>query len=221
MNFLQICQRVRQECGISGNGPLAVARQVGMYAKIVDWVKAAHEEIQTKRTMWRFDWFELTQALTIGAEAYAPASDWGLKVRSWARDSAHLYRTAAGPTSRHWLAYLEWDQYRDLRTPAVPGMPIYWTQAPDRRLMFYPIPDQDFTLVAEGYRSPEILVQTTDIPRLPEEYHMAIVWRAVMLYCGHDENQPLFQTAQANYKGLISRIEATELPGMMTGEPLA
>lgn len=221
MNFLQLCQRVRQECGISGNGPLAVAGQVGMYAKIVDWVLAAHQELQTKRTTWRFDWAEITQPLTLNKEAYDPASDWNLKVRTWARESAHVYRTAAGPNARLFLQYIEWDQFRTLRTPTVPGMPSYWTQAPDRRVMFFPIPNDDYTLIAEYYRAPEVLAQTTDIPRIPDHYHMVIVWRAVMLYCGHDENPQLFQTAKKNYDDLIVKIEATELPGIVLGDALA
>ena len=56
MNFLELCQRVRQDAGVSGEGPTAVTGQSGILSRIVSWVKQANNEIQLKNKDWRFLW---------------------------------------------------------------------------------------------------------------------------------------------------------------------
>jgi hypothetical protein len=75
--------------------------------------------------------------------------------------------------------------------------------------------------VGDYYRKPEVLVNNTDIPRIPDEYHMVIVWRAVALWSASEENPSLYQTATANFNALMMKMEATELEGPFCSETLA
>ena len=220
MNFLEICKRVRQECGVSGDGPSNVSGQIGMSAKIVDWVKSAHEEIQIKQNNWRFDWATATAPLTAGKEFYSD-TELGVSFKNWDFDSIYLYRTAEGPASRTWLTRSEYAEYRHLRTPSVQGRPIYVSWLPDKRLGLYPIPDAGLTMAFDGYLKPQVLVISTDTPRIPSEYHMAIVWRAVMFFCADQENPALHAQASQNYNSLMLKMEVSEIEGPMSSEPLA
>jgi len=220
MNFLQMCQRVRSECGVSGDGPSNVAGQTGMYAKIVNWVLASHEEIQLKHTNWKFDWATTTQTLTAGVEFYNPA-DWSLSVRNWDWNSLYVYRTVDNPSSRTWLDRIDYDLYRQVRTPAAPGRPVYATWMPDKRLGLYPIAEAGLTFGGDYYRTPQVMSGNTDEPRMPDEYHMAIVWRAVAMWSASEENPALLQTATQNFRSLMTKMEATELDGPFCAEALA
>ena len=221
MNFLQICQRVRSETGVSGDGPSNVAGQVGMYKKLVDWVQAAHEEIQLRSPKWRFDWASHSAALTGGTERYLPSDVWSLDVRNWDFDSLYVYPTSEGVQSRTWLAQVDYNTYRQIRLPSVQGRPVHVSEAPDTALNLYPIPSDGLVFVGDYYKKPMVLVNNTDQPRIPLEYRMAIVWRAVMFWASSEENPALFQTAQQNFRSMMLKMEVTELDGPSETEPLA
>ena len=85
----------------------------------------------------------------------------------------------------------------------------------------FPIPQDGLTAVMEFHRSPQVLSGNTDVPRMPERFHMAIVWRAVMFWCAHDENPALWQSANQNYRELVNKMTITELPKLGMTEPLA
>lgn len=220
MNFLQICQRVRQETGVSGDGPSNVSSQTGMYKKIVEWVLAAHEEIQLLHPNWKFDWAKLTVPLTAGTEAYLP-STWSISPKSWDFDSMYVYATDAGPTARTWLAFNEYSDYRRLNQSQASGRPVHVTWMPNKSIALYPIPVSGLTFCADYYMVPEVMTSNTSTPRIPSEYHMAIVWRAVMFYAASEEHPALAQTATRNFVTLLNKMEATELDGPFTAETLA
>jgi hypothetical protein len=191
-----------------------------MYAKIVNWVLAAHEEIQLKHTNWKFDWASVSQALTDGVEFYTP-EDWSVSARSWDWTGAYVYKTAETPAARTWLDRTEYDLYRQIRVPASKGRPVHITWAPDKKLGFYPIPEAGLMFVGDYYRKPEVMTDNASIPRIPSEYHMAIVWRAVALWAASEENPGLMQTATMNFNALMMKMENTELDGPYVSETLA
>lgn len=220
MDFLTLCKRVRQECGIAGDGPPAVTGQSGIYAKIISWVQEALAEVERFHSEWDFDWAAHDAPLVAGQAFYSPRSDWGLQLRGIAGGGVHVYRS---PASRTWVELCDWDTMRHARASAstVQGLPILAAMTPDRRLCLHPAPAAGMRIEVEYYREPQQLVEGTDVPRMPAEYHMAIVWRAVMLWCAHDENPALFQSTQANYRALINRMCITQLPQLAMPEPLA
>lgn len=219
MNFLELARAVRRESGISGDGPSNVSGQSGIYAKIVEWVQRAHEEIQLAEHQWRFDWARHTQALTAGQDVYDPL-DWGLQVRQIKRDTLYV-RPTATPTARHWLTWVDYPSMVQLKSASVQGIPVYWTERPDRKIEFYPAPSADITLVMEYYQRPLRLTTNTSEPRIPTEYRMAIVWRAVMMCCAEIEDGARFQVAQRNYSEMMLRMRTTEIEPTVQPEALA
>jgi hypothetical protein len=220
MNFLEIAKRVRQECGISGDGPAAVQSQVGISAKLVAWVQTAYEEIQSLQP-WRYNWAEHTQALTAGVAVYAPVNDWGLDFRELATDPIYVYRTQDGPRSKHWLCLVSWAEMRDMAQVGIQGVPVYCAMRPDTTIQFHPEPQDGLTAVIEYIKNPDTLVDNLDIPVMPARYHMAIVWRAVMYWCAHDENTALYGAANQQYQIILRKMWLSELPTIQMAGALA
>lgn len=221
MNFLEIAKRVSKECGISGGGPSSVSAQTGINANVVNWVRDAFNEIQGSNEQWDFDWAMTTQMLVAGKERYDPINDWGLEHKSFVEGGTYVYRTVDGPHAKHWPIFIGWQDFRELRLPDVRGIPVYASVAPDGSLHLYPIPDAGIVAVIEYFREPQVLNENLDIPRMPERYHMAIVWRAVMFFCASEENPTLFQSANANFRAIMRRMSVLELPDIAQAEPLA
>lgn len=220
MNFLELAKRVRQEVGYSGDGPVSVAGQVGVLAKVVDWTRTAWREVQGQSVLWRFSWASFTTTLTAGKESYDLKGDWSLDARKLTHAPLYVYRTTE-TGARYFVPLIPWTDFRKLAPLAGEGFPVYCAQSPDSKLHLYPAPMAGLTAVLEYIRSPQELASNMDEPRMPAAYHMAIVWRAVMFACAHDENPPLFQSADMNYKSIMAQMMATEMDEIPMLEPLA
>lgn len=205
---------------MSGDGPSNVAGQVGMYAKIVDWVQSAHEHVQLQSTRWRFDWGTVSVSLTSGDSTYDPYADWGgISVRSWAAESLYVYKESI--KARTWLGIMPWSDFRHVSQAGATGRPAYLSIAPDRTVNFYPIPTDGLTFVGEYYKRPMVLVSNTDEPRIPLEHRMTIVWQAVMLWAASEENPVLYQAASKKYEAAMENMMDVELVGPDLAGPLA
>jgi hypothetical protein len=212
MNFLQLTQRAHIECGLSGVGPQAVTNQTGANAKTVSWVRQAWEDLQSDREDWRWAWKQGTFALTAGQASYALTAqvpDYGVIVR----DAV----TITAPTDPNNISEGVYSEYPIFsrsyeRGVTAQGRPLIFTVAPDRTLRFAPTPDAAYNVTLEYYAAPQSLSVSTDTPLLPVHYHMAIVYRAVMLYAAHDDHPQLYQDATLNYERWLRRIMATEAP---------
>ena len=208
MNYLQLAQRLRAEAGLSGTGPASVVSQTGMDKKLVDWVSTAWEEIQTMRNDWRFNWTEGTIPLTAGVDAYLP-SNLGLSdVNVWIRNTFHI----VDGLNKLWLGHVDWPTFKRSYETTEQNRPTVFTISPDQTIRLSHVPDQNYTLKAEYFRTPQILQQNGDTPRCPERYHMAIVYKALMMYAAHDDAVPTFADANVRYMALINKMESTELP---------
>lgn len=212
MNFLQLCQRVRQEAGLSGTGPAAVTNQTGMDLKIVSWVSSAWEEIQLLRNDWAFAWADDGFTLVPGQAKYLPA-DYGLGVTDWVLETIRI----DDGTTRAFLKYIPWGDFRRLYETTDQDQPVYFTLAPDGRIYLAPTPDDAYPLKGEHYRTPQYLTSNTDIPRCPARYHMAIVYKALMMYAAHDDAANVFADASARYTALLNKMESTELARKFIG----
>ncbi|GEK48434.1 hypothetical protein HPA02_27170 [Bisbaumannia pacifica] len=208
MTFLELCQRLRQEVGAAGNGPASIGGQSGEYARLIGWVREAWREIQVERRRWRFAWAQGSVAVEPAFDQYPLPEDF----EDWDEPTLRL-----GDKSLHALS---WGEFRDrFRDPK--GSVQYVSIAPDSTLRLNAFPESSSEITFEYWRSPQVLEEGGDVPRLPERYHMAIVYRAMLQY-GLYENAPeVVQQARMNYRGVISTMEVTQLPEMSFGGPLA
>ena len=202
MNFLQLCQRLRQEVGGTGSGPPTVLNQSGESRLYVDWINQAWKEIQSDRLEWRFMWAQDSVALPVGAQINALPSD----LKTLDSDSLML------DGSR--IDLLDYFVFRDNYRASYSSKPTVCTILPNGQLKTNTVPDQAYTLNFDYWAKPVSLSENTDIPSLPEEYHMLIVYKAMQYYAGYENAGEVYQDGVSRYQAMLPDVELTQLPAM-------
>lgn len=224
MNYLEICKRVRQEVGVAGTGPSAVTSQTGEYKRIVDWVASAWEDLQNKRTDWL--WMNGTFSfVTIADQDTYTASEAGIasRFKRWDRDNLRIYTTATGVADETRLTYLPWEQWRHpFRTGVqTAGRPTMATTMPNGSLGVGYKPTAGFTISGDYHKSAQSLTADADTPEMPSEYHMAIVYRAMMMYGRYMGANEVYEDGQVNYTRIVRQLAANQAPELQLGAALA
>ena len=210
MTFLELCQRLRQEVGAAGAGPASVTGQHGEYARLVSWVQQAWREIQLSRHQWRFAWAQASVPVASDFRNYFLPAD------------LDVWDKATIECNGRKINALPWADFRQRYAQGSgESYPRFITQMPDRTLALDTTPDQDGQITFEYWRTPQALTEGGITPRLPERYHMIIVYRA-MLYYGLYENAPeVVQAARSGESRIMGELELSELPAIVSGGPLA
>lgn len=220
MTYLQLAQRLRRKCRVSGNGPTAVTGQTEEYNRLLDWISEAWMEIQRARNDWAFQRASATCATVQGQTSYS-AADFGITdLGFWAVDYANgdtfrNYVTATGPSSEVFMDVWDYDRWRDaylfgaLRTSY--SRPLVVAVTPDNAIACGPIADAGYTLVGDYYLAPTELSNATDIPSLPAQYQMAIVYKAMMYYGVSEAAPEVYDEGRSQYEVILRQIMATQL----------
>lgn len=227
MTFLQLCRRLRSECGVSGTGPSTVVSQTGDYGRLVDWINAAWLDIQAAHTDW--DWMRtsLTPFATVAGQAtYSPTTDLSLTdFGEWCRDSFRVYDTTAGISSETPLLYIPYRIWRDsyligaLRSTT--SRPDVMTITPDKSLAFGPVTAAGYSIVGDYFKLPTEMELDADTPDLPTQYQLAIVYRAMMHYGAYYGAAEVYQRGEGEFNKMMMRIGRDRLPDVLMGGALA
>lgn len=217
MNFLQLTQRLRIEAGVSGSGPTSVLNQAGELQRLINWINAAWMDIQNERLDW--NWlrssftFETIQAQPTYTPAECGVSDLGI----WAENSFRSYVTSVGTGSELFLPAMPYDKWRNnyqygaLRTTYT--RPIEFAVKPsDKSICLGPVPTVGYTILGDYFKAPSELVADADVPALPAKHHMAIVYRALMMYGMYEGAPDAVQRGQVEFDKLMRRIRVDQLP---------
>lgn len=224
MSFLQMVQRLRQESGTSGNGPVTVAAQTGDYKRLVDWISTAWMDIQNERR----DWFFMRQAISFntvaGQRAYTAEQAGVASFGNFKRDSFRQYRVSIGFGSECDIYFLPYDQFRNMymrnSTRTLTGQPLNFTIDPSKNFLLGPIPDAIFNINGEGYAMPTEFALDADRSTMPSQYHMAIVWKALQYYGTYEAASESFDRGKTAYDAIMSPLYVDQLPEFCLGEPL-
>jgi hypothetical protein len=228
VTFLAGCQRLRQEAGLSGSGPVSTVNQTGESKQIVDWYNSAYIDVLSEHTNWLFMQDEFTFQ-TIAAKRRYSITDTGVTdLQKWKTDgygSFRVYLTSSGVNNEQFMYPILWEDYRQMylfgSTRTSSGLPSYFAIRPDKSLDFYLVPNDIYTITGEYFKKPSELSGNTDEPIFPSEFHMIIVWRALMYYAGFDAANEKYATGKTEYRKLLMRLELDQLPKMTFGGPLA
>lgn len=231
MNYLQLVQRLRQECGISGTGPSAVTGQTGMSALLVSWIDAAWVEIQGLHNNW--NWMRQPFAFETAANVgdYLPATTTNTltnelmtDLRFWHKETFRAQRTSIGIQDEQWLVEWEYQVFRDTYrfNLQVPGRPVVFAEKPNgKAIMLGSIPDQVYSITGEYQVRASNLVDADDVPDMPDEYHLMIVYKAMQSYALYEAAPEVLNRGQVEYQKLLTQIEREQIPDVYLGRPLA
>lgn len=300
-NFLQLCQKLRQEAGIAGNGPLTTVGQSGELGRLVDWIQQGYNDIQEKHEDWDFLRYDFSLPLTIGQSIYprningtnpSDTTSYPLSnivdLANWREDSLRCYlygtliyvanagivagntitgqisgatayvlgftgsgfkvlnttgifanaetvtngvggtATITGPVTsgysdEQWIKFIKWDLFRDTRlrnaNRFAVGRPIEFSIRPDKSLVVWPIPSDNYSVDGEYWKAPLAFVNDTDYPVFTKN-HMVIVYNALMRYADYVADPNLFAFGQNQYFRLITKLEQDRMPSVQLGGAL-
>lgn len=217
MNYLQLAQRLREKCRISGSGPAAVTGQAGEMLRVVNWTNEAWLDIQRIHPNW--NWMQADVSFNTVAQqaSYTPAqcgiTDLGAwdKVESW-----RAYPTATGTAGEQFLDWISRDEWRDLyqfsslRTSY--GFPQNVAELADRSVGLGQTPDAVYTVVGKYFKTPSSLVANTDEPGMPEGFHWLVIYRAMMMYATSEVAPEVYQEGAREFNRMVRRLEINQLP---------
>ena len=188
MNFLQLCQAVVDEVGLSGE-ITSVINQRGDFGRIVRFVRSSTAQLEGRWLNWRFLYGVYTFDTTSGINLYtAPQS---LRVRKWDANRAYLDQLQI-PT------YYADDAINYERDPIgedYTGQPDMLILERDNTLRTIGTPDDVYSIEIGYYQMATVLNDNTDVPAIPEQFREIIVQDAIRRYANYDEAPELKQQA--------------------------
>lgn len=224
MTYLQLCKKLRQEASVSGEGPATTINQTGEMKRLISWIDDAYEEIQNMRRDWFFLTKDFSFALTNNVSTY-PASTVS-DLMNWKSNSFRVYQTSVGIIDELRITHMDYETYfRDAReygsVSTVTGRPIEFSIKPDKSAAFFPIPDSTgYTVRGRYYAKPDVLSGDADTPIFPEQFHKAIVWKALSYYAKYESAQELLAQAEQNFATVYSKLVLDQSPRLRAGRPL-
>lgn len=221
--FLQLAQRLRQECAGSGTGPAAVTGQTGELKRIVDWIATADEDIQRRHNAWKFMVGSFTLNTVADDNSYA-AADCVVPVtnlRDWKKDSFKIYLLSAGVASETALDYIDYQSWYELYNtgPQTSQQPRHFSIGNDLSLKLGPAPNAVYRISGEYAKSVTTLSANADVPVYPGEYHLLAVYRAMMKYGRYTGATEVYQDGQNEYRRMLGQMEISQLPELLMAGP--
>ncbi len=218
MTYLDLCQRTAIEAGIANasqsNLPIGITGQVGELARVVKYVADAWREIQGNKH-WDWMWEQPTISIAAGASSVAAGN---VSQERWDKCSVYI-PTVNSDSAGRYLEYLPWDVFRTQYPRILTGSSIgVWSIAPDRTFRINGVaPTGGFVCTAERYASPTNLSMATDVPGMPADFHMLIVYKAMRKLAGFDEAGSQRQVALDEERALWNDLTIRCLPSMRLG----
>lgn len=243
MTFLEIARAAAVQCGVASGSAIqtalpTVVGATGSLGRIVGWINDAWTDIQMDRDDWI--WMRSSNLLgqgvsfqTIAGQASYPlgtgAGTVGVAVNAfgkWDRETFRNQSTAVGFRNEILMDEVSYDTWRDsymlgaMRSEQT--RPIAIAIGPDQSLCLGPPPNGDYTITADYFVAPSVLVADADVPLgLPERFHMLIVYR-VMMKCGGYESAPeLYQRGSEENAGMYAQLMQVRAPRPWFGGALA
>lgn len=236
MDFISLCRRVRQEAGISGDGPAGVTNQTGELRRIVDWVREAYDEIQMAHNDWLWLRGQFTLLTEDGKRSYAhgdaidvqtaqPIARFSRWLVDDAEDPSKIYLQAAGVGGQFWLTYFPWEHFNTIYSIGVQqtttSMPAHIAVSPDRKLHLGPTPNDVYVVTGDYQRSPQYLSADGDIPEMPSEFHRLIVYGALERYGLFESAPEVLARVDRHRPRLMAQLQAQQRPAHRMAGPLA
>lgn len=227
MNFVALVGRLRRKCRVEGASPTTLANQPEEINRLADWINEAWMDIQLTKPDW--NWMRSTFSFPTvnGQPTYTPVQA-GIAANTfanWKRDSIRNYPTAAGVNGEIQMDYRAYDSWRDMylfgANRSNYSRPTDVTITPEKYLAFGPIAASGYTITGDFYTVASELVADADTPSLPVQFHMAIVYRAMMFYGASEAAQEVFTEGETEFKRMMGRLTIDRLREVTTGGALA
>ena len=194
MNFLEIVRKANTFSGLQGDVD-SISFATGLQKTLVEFVNAAYLDIQLLRDNWK--WMQRYTSTFLWGSASTSQVNVGVNTYY------NLYNSEGNELS--FIPYLDWLTTRstDLTRTAVPS---YYTIIPETNgLIISPVLDT-VTISYVAVIDPETLTENTQVPKMPERYHFALVYKAAMDMGYFLGNQEIGNGNAARYDMILSQL---------------
>ena len=153
------------------------ATATGEYGMIKDAVNASIRYINQHEYEWPFNHVTADETMTAGVVRYAFPTD----AKTVDFDSFRIKRNATLGNDTKRLGILSYEEYLskhvdiEYNTSANRAMPDFVFRTPNQEFGFVKNPDKAYEYAYEYYRLPVDLINTTDVPTVPEQFRYIIV----------------------------------------------
>jgi hypothetical protein len=226
--FLDLVQRTFVDCGITYDPPTTTVNPTGQTRAICMLVNEQWMAIQRQHDDWKFMRVSPGVAFaTVAGQQLYTVTQTGITrgvVSSWKRDTFRVYNTSTGLPSEIRMNYWDYDDWRDMylfgTQRTAQQMPVNFTVTPDNSIGLQ-CPLAGYTIAGDYYSAPLAFAADGDIPTLPPQFRMLIVYKAMMVY-GLTESAPeVYGQGKLLYDPLMSKLENQRLIEIRTTGALA
>ena len=203
-----------------------VVNQSRAHKRFADWIQDAWNDIQSAHQDW--EWMrQSTSFVTVDGQATYTPLQCGVATSAfgkWARDTFRNYITASGVITEATMSYLGYEDWRQLyelgANRNTRNRPVQISITPAKSIALAPYPSAGYTITGDYYTAPVVLALDADIPLMPTQFHMAIVWKACMSYGAFEAAPEVYQRGEMEFKKLMRRLERDRMPEITLGAPL-
>lgn len=208
MNYLDLCRKVVRRGAIAGGDrkPETVQNQTGRMRLVTEWVSDANKEIQAYRNDFSFRVRSVDFALGAGQQSFRP-SDTHADIESFNELSVSV-RDAKESKN---IPPINWLVFRSQDPLPSTGLPDAFSIDTAGDVHLSPAPIGVCIVNAECRLKPQELTDDDDVSYIPEGYHDAIFYRALMYFYEYDES-PLYASAEAQYTEWLERLVSATTP---------
>ncbi len=237
MNLLAIVQSLHHEAKLAGDPPSGVSGQTGRAADLVRWAIEAYNDIQRQRdgkwTWLRGDWYfdSVADTASYASSVVYDTDDVAFisRFRAWdldERETPLIFLSSDGQATQRDLLVKKWRDFRYLyvratHTATYPGAIAVKV---DNKLFLGPTPDAVYRVTGTYWKSNQTLAVDADIPEMPADYHMAIVYRAIVKYGYNSVSPEILARAEMDGKPIYDALannQAYSRFSLSVGPPLA
>ncbi len=202
VDFLTHVQDLHREVGAAGVAPTSVIDQVGEANRLVNWIKQSDVYIQTLWTRWEFMRAEFNQAIILDDQVVGGQPT---DLKQWDIPTFFL---DGDP-----LTVVHYDKVKsEFYDTTIVDIPTRLIIMPNKTLRIDPVSNGPFTVTADYYITPVIMENNVDVSIIPEEFHQAILGRAIILYSNFEDAPEAKEHGAEIYAEALARLQDDQIP---------
>lgn len=220
MNLVQLTEKLRTECGASGQVLTTVQNVTGETRQLRDWIIDAWTEIQNGEEDWTFNRVEISKDITTGQQKRTLTQLLITDLRDWKRDEFRMYTNSVGQDDEQDLIYASYLDFRDeyLKGTGLQQVGRPWRisiDPADDSLYFGPNPNTSYKLLGTYYKTAQVLSADADAPTsIMAQFHMAIVYAAMMKYGAFNGAPEVFDRGKNGWNDFEFRLQNKYKPAV-------
>jgi hypothetical protein len=233
--FLQLVNLARSEAAVAGGDLTTLQSGLTKESQLFkSWVANEWLILQGKHPDWQFlrttgefnSVANQAQYTPQQAEATVDGTSATASILAdWKRDSFRISTAGNSYADEAIFGFMPWDTFRNMyqygAMRAARNKPVVFSVDPQKNIWLGATPDQAYTVGYEFYRTPQALSADADTPLMPDRFHSLVAYKALRAYGIYMSAPEVIGRADDKINELYGGLVNDQLPGIVSGPPLA